>query len=130
VGRAGQPDQINEPVVALADALRQAGYDGRAIIIADNAALSGMLRTRFPRATVAACPSKASDLAAGRECARQAADASATGWLQISREKLAAPAWWLPGGADDKPRMLELPYLHAHDQQPRVRYYFVWQPRS
>jgi 4-amino-4-deoxy-L-arabinose transferase-like glycosyltransferase len=124
-GRAGRPNEVNEPVVALADALRQAGYDGRAAIIADNAALAGMLRTRFARATVVACPSEAVDLAAGGECVRQAADVSGSGWLQISRGKLAAPAWWLPG---DTPRMLDLPYLHVHGQGPRVRYYFVWQP--
>ena len=125
-GRADRPNQINEPLVALADTLRQAGYDGRAAIIADNQSLAGMLRTRFPRARITFCKSAPASLAAGRDCGREAAAASSAGWLQISRDGPAPPDWWLRG---DAPQTIELPYLNAHSHGPRVRYDFLWQPR-
>ncbi|MDR0274937.1 MAG: glycosyltransferase family 39 protein [Burkholderiaceae bacterium] len=124
--KADSPNQINEPVIALADALRQAGYDGRAAIIADNQALAGMLRTRFAQARITFCRSAAIDVPAGRDCVRQAASASPAGWLQISRDGLSDPHWWLRG---DAPQTIDLPYLNARGQAPRVRYHFLWQPR-
>jgi hypothetical protein len=51
-GWRGRPDELNAPIDQLADALRGAGYDGRAPILTDVAVLGGSLRLHFPQAPV------------------------------------------------------------------------------
>jgi len=51
-GWRGRPDELNAPIGALAGALREAGYDGKAPIVTDVASLGGSLRLHFPDAPV------------------------------------------------------------------------------
>lgn len=47
-----QPDELNEPVKELAQAVRQLGYTGTGTIVATDRALAGSLRLQFPAARV------------------------------------------------------------------------------
>jgi hypothetical protein len=132
-------DQINAPAQQLAQALQNAGYDGRGRIIAADYPLAGTLRTRFPAAPVAVCPTYvvggvANCMADNARIAERAGQ----GWLLIShtdRSPLEPGGWEqvlarIPGG-DTLPRNhLRLPYRMVRPDQPLASYDFVWHPAA
>lgn len=130
-----KPDELNQPVVELAAALRSAGYDGRSSIIAADHILGGTLRTRFAQAPVAICATYLNaDVAncVAREVAR--AQAAGRGWLLVSREDKLEPDWWakalsrLPTQAEPHVQSVRLPYLQMPAETPPAHYRFVWRP--
>lgn len=131
-GLRGQVDELNHPAAALGVALHDAGYDGRGRVIAADHMMAGMLRTRFPQATVDACVSTDEDVpscvATNIDAARQAG----TGWLLVSRDDRVEPGWWdkaaagAPGLA--APRSIELPFRMVRAGTPPAHYRYSWQP--
>jgi 4-amino-4-deoxy-L-arabinose transferase-like glycosyltransferase len=134
----GRAHPLNTPVVQLAQALRDAGYDGRGRIVAADALLAGALCTRFPAARADACYRKAGDAVdyvsrcvAGNV---QAAKRAGRGWLIVSSADRIKPGWWdqalarIPG-RDSLPRgNLRIPYLMVRRGYPLASYDFVWHP--
>jgi 4-amino-4-deoxy-L-arabinose transferase-like glycosyltransferase len=51
-GWRDRPDELNEPVAELADALLGAGYDEHSLIVTHDPVLGGALRVRFPQARI------------------------------------------------------------------------------
>jgi 4-amino-4-deoxy-L-arabinose transferase-like glycosyltransferase len=136
----GRAHLFNTPVEQLAQALRNAGYDGRSRIIAADHVLAGTLRTRFPAAPVAACrpdkDGKRNDVAACVADNAQQAGRAGQGWLVISNAARIKPDWWkqalarIPGN-DNLPRSnLRIPYRMVRHDQPLASYDFVWHPAS
>ena len=134
-GQRGAPDELNEPVAALAGALRAAGYDGRSPIGAGDAVLAGQLRLQFVQAPVSVCkvpapqatpPTEPPAGACAVEVLRGGADQR---WLQVARGAPQPPSgWWHTPALPTTPVTLELPYLHAKAGQPPMRYQFLWHP--
>ena len=131
-GLRGRPGELNQPIRALAQDLRAAGYDGRSPIIAADHMLAGALRTRFPAAAATDCDGNEQPVAA---CvAEETADARAAGqgWLLISRDDRLPDDWWdeaqtvLPAGAT--PRVLALPWRYVPAGSAPEHYRFVWHP--
>jgi hypothetical protein len=130
----GGTDERNHPAAQLAQALRNAGYDGRGRIIAADHMLAGMLRTRFPAAPAAVCYRETGSVA---ECVAsnvQIAQHAGRGWLIISRADRIEPDWWssalsrIPGG-DRLPRSnLRIPFRMVRRDHPLASYDFVWHP--
>ena len=132
-GARGEADELNHPVRELAAELSQLGYDGRSPIIAADHMMAGMLRTRFPQATVASCHpgDGAVDACVARHTA-QAQD-SGQGWLLISRSDRLTPGWWDTALADIGTRpvqSLRLPFRKVRAGMAPAHYQFIWQPAA
>lgn len=132
-GQRGMPDELNEPVAALANALLAAGYDGRSPIVAGDAVLGGQLRVHFVKAPVTVCrvaqsqaSSKAKPSASG--CQAALGPGPGHGWLQVARASLPPADWWQTPAAPSAPSTLVLPYHHGKAGIPPMRYYYLWQP--
>ena len=128
-GKQGKPDELNHPVAALADALRQAGYDGRSPIIAADHMLAGMLRTRFPAAPAQSCTSADGPLPRCLAEATARATQAGQGWLLVSRADKLEPGWWaaaqaVAGGA--VPQSLRLSFVHLPASAAPAHYQFIW----
>ena len=124
-GQRGAPDELNEPIAALAGALRAAGYDGRSPIVAGDAVLAGQLRLQFVQAPVTVCP-----LSAGT-CPPALERTPGPGWLQVARgTPVPPPGWWRAPAAPlpPSPVALALPYHYGAEGQAPMRYQFLWQP--
>lgn len=136
-GQRGQPDELNEPLIALASALRAAGYDGHSPIVASDAVLGGQLRLQFLQAPVTVCqaPDPKPDRKSPRPpkpptaaCIQASEPAPGQGLLRIARKDLPPPAWWAMSPTVPAPTVLALPYQHAKAGQPPMRYHLAWQP--
>ena len=134
-GQRGTPDELNEPVAALAGALRAAGYDGRSPIVAGDPVLAGQLRLQFVQAPVSVCRVPAPQAMPPTEppagaCAVQVLRGRAgQPWLQVARgAPLPPPGWWHTSALPDVPVTLEFPYLHAKAGQTPMSYQFLWRP--
>ena len=125
----GHAGRLAFPIVALEQALRDAGYNGSAPIIASDHLLAGMLKARFPRAPVVAC-----NFPIGTDTtdcvAATAQDAqSAHGGLLVTCSDDTADPWWkyawagLPGEAKAQPsQVVDLPYrMTSRQETPRVQ---------
>jgi len=130
----GRADELNQPVAQLAQALQNAGYDGRGRIIAADHMLAGMLRTRFPAAPAVSCREWDIDVAACVADNAQIAERAGQGWLLISRDGWVDSAWWkfallrIPG-SDSLPRNnLRIPLRMVRPGHALASYDFVWQP--
>ena len=130
-GLRGDVDELNHPALQLADALRQAGYDGTSPIIAADHMMAGMLRLRFPDAPVDACTSAEEDVAtcvAGHAARSQRAGA---GMLLISRTDRVEPGWWTKAQAGIAPQPVQsirLPFRMVREGTPPAHYEYIWQP--
>jgi hypothetical protein len=142
-GAAGRPwfayigggvDELNHPVAQLAQALREAGYDGQGRIIAADHMLAGALRTRFPGAPTVYCREwgdSVADCVAGNV---QTAERAGQGWLIISRADWVDSVWWGQAlsriaGSDRLPRgNLRLPFRMVRPDHAPASYDFVWHP--
>ncbi len=132
-GQRGKPDELNHPVAALTDALRQAGYDGRSPIIAADHMLAGLLRTRFPAAPAQSCTGAAAPLARCVTEATALAAQAGQGWLLISRADKLAPGWWSvvqPVVGDCAPQSLRLPFAHLPAEAAPAHYQFIWHAKD
>ena len=133
-GWRGRPGELNQPIRALVQQLRAAGYDGRGPIVAADHMLAGALRTRFPAAPAADCDGNLQPVAACVAEQRAGARAAGTGWLLISRDDRLPEGWWdqaqtvLPAGS--VPRVLALPRRHVPAGSPPEIYRFIWFPRE
>jgi 4-amino-4-deoxy-L-arabinose transferase-like glycosyltransferase len=130
----GGTDDLNHPVVQLAQALRDAGYDGHGRIVAPEQTLAGMLHARFPAAPTNACYAETGDVAGCVAANAQAASQTGQGWLLISRAGAVTPDWWaqalsrIPDGEHPQPVTLSLPYRMVRRDHAPASYDFVWHP--
>ena len=135
--RGGEADGLSHPVVALAESLRAAGYDGRGRIIAADLLLAGMLHTRFPQAAASACTSTDESALACVADNIDSARHDGVGWLLVSRDDYTDPAWWdrveqrfPPEGEGVKPQLIELPFNMVPAGAPPARYRYSWHPAT
>ncbi|MDR0274936.1 MAG: glycosyltransferase family 39 protein [Burkholderiaceae bacterium] len=131
----GKPHPVNYPVEQLGQALRGAGYDGQGHIIATDALLAGILRTRFPAALVAACRQRDIGDVAGCVAGHvQTAERARQGWLLISYADRLEGDWWkqalaqIPDSGSLPRGNLRIPYRTVRRGQPPASYDFIWQP--
>jgi 4-amino-4-deoxy-L-arabinose transferase-like glycosyltransferase len=131
----GKAHPFNYPGAQLAQAVRQAGYDGQGRIIAADPLLAGMLHMHFAGAQAAGCRQKDIDDVTGCVAENvQLAERAGQGWLIISRDDCIEPGWWLKAlariaGSENLPRgSLRIPYRTVRQGQPPARYDFIWQP--
>ncbi|MFT3778555.1 MAG: glycosyltransferase family 39 protein [Ottowia sp.] len=127
-GLRGQVDELNHPAAALGEALRAAGYDGQGRIVAADHMMAGTLRTRFPRATVAACAAGEENVPACVAASAAAARAAGTGWLLISRDDRGEPGWWRQAAPGAAASVIELPLRMVRAGTPPAVYRYVWHP--
>ena len=133
-GWRGRPGELNQPIRALTEQLRAAGYDGRSPVIAADHMLAGALRTRFAAAPAAVCDGDAQPVAACVARQLAAARAAGGGWLLISRDDRLPTGWWadaqtvLPAGS--APRVLALPRRYVPEGSAPAYYRFIWFPRE
>ena len=125
-GLRGQVDELNHPAVALGEALRAAGYDGQGRIVAADHMLAGMLRTRFPGATVDACTFAEEDVPACVAANAAAARAAGTGWLLVSRDDRIEPGWWEAVAPSAAPQLIKLPLRMVRAGTPPAHYRYIW----
>ena len=131
-----KPHPVNYPARQLAQALQNAGYDGRGRIIAADHLLAGLLRARFPAAPADFCRADQGDVAACVAAGARQAERAGQGWLLISFEGRVEPGWWeqalarVPGGNALPRARLSLPFLTVRPGQPPARYDFVWHPAA
>ena len=127
----GSPDELNHPIVELANVLKEAGYDGHSPIVAADHMLAGSLRTRFQQAPVRTCPAhKDDDVAACVKAAVDQARQAGRGWLLVSRSDRVEADWWTEAQSEVAPfaRLgVKLP-LHPPGKLPPAHYHFAWQP--
>ncbi len=131
-GQRMRPNELNEPIVALAQALHQQGYDGKTAILGSDRVVAGALRTRFPSATVQYCEGTPERVAA---CLGAAASTRQEGRLIVSRSRRLPEDWWPDvttafGAADAVPVTIELPYLYLPPEAARGQYKFLWLPAT
>ena len=130
----GKVQPVHYPALQLAQALREAGYDGRGRIIASDNLLAGMLRTRFPAAPAADCGPKQGDVAGCVAANVQQAERAGQGWLLISFDAKTEPDWWgwalAPLSANGAPprASLRLAYRMTRPDHAPARYDFIWRP--
>ena len=133
-GLRGEVDELNNPAAELGAALSAAGYDGRSPIIAADHMMAGLLRTRFPRASVGSCTVKDDDPLSDCVAALVArARAAGQGWLLVSRTDRLEPDWWALATArlPARPvRSIELPLRMVRDGTPPAHYQYLWQPAA
>ncbi len=127
-GLRGQVDELNHPAVALGEALRAAGYDGQGRIVAADHMMAGMLRTRFPHATVDACSPGDEDVSACVADNAAAARAAGTGWLLITRDDRGEPGWWQLAAPGAVASVIELPLHMVRADAPPAVYRYIWRP--
>ena len=131
-GWRGRPGELNQPIGALAQQLRAAGYDGRSPVIAADHMLAGALRTRFAAAPAFDCDGNLQPVAACVAGHLAQAQAAGRGWLLIARDDRLPPGWWaeaqavLPAGSE--PRVLALPRRHVPAGSAPAYYRFIWFP--
>lgn len=110
-------DELNVPARALAQALRDAGYDGQPIVTTD-ATLGGVLRLQFAPATVAVV---------GR--GHDPLPTAAALWIAPGdRPDALAAIAGATGRAPAAPRTLAVPPAHAPATAAPLRYTFSLQP--
>lgn len=134
-----RPDDVNLDTAMLAQALRQAGYDGRSPIVITRLALGGSMRLYFPHAPVLACP-HLSHGATQRDCSTvlETLNAQGSGWLllQDKDEDAALSASAALAFASPTQRVqktLALPYRAAFNPSSFTlarthRVWLLWQP--
>ena len=133
----GKAHPFNYPGAQLAQALRQAGYDGQGRIIAADPLLAGLLRMRFPTAQSAGCRQRDVGDVAGCVAENvQQAERAGQGWLIISRDDCIEDGWWPKAlahiaGSENLPRgNLRIPYRAVPQRLPPASYDFVWSPKQ
>ncbi len=127
----GSADELNHPVVELAAALQEAGYDGKSPIIAADHMLAGTLRTRFPQASTRTCATdEGDDVPACVAQAAERAHKAGQGLLLVSGANRLEPEWWSHVQSRLAPVTIlgiKLPLNHL-DNLPPAHYQFAWQP--
>lgn len=127
----GSADELNHPVVELAAALKEAGYDGKSPIIAADHMLAGTLRTRFPAAHTQTCTiSDGDDVSACVAMAAEHARKAGLGWLLVSQATRLEPDWWSQAQRQLPPAAvlgLDIP-LHHVSKLPPAHYQISWYP--
>jgi 4-amino-4-deoxy-L-arabinose transferase-like glycosyltransferase len=130
----GGTDELSHPVVQLAQALRDAGYDGHGRIITPEQTLAGMLRVRFPAASANSCYAERGDMADCVTANVQTAEREGQGWLLISRADAVEPGWWaqalsyIPNGQSLPRSNLRIPFRMVRRDHAPASYDFVWHP--
>jgi 4-amino-4-deoxy-L-arabinose transferase-like glycosyltransferase len=132
----GKVQPANYPALELAQALREAGYDGRGRIIASDNLLAGILHTRFPAARAVDCGPKQGDVAACVTANAEQAERAGQGWLLISFAGKTEPDWWpdalaspiFANAAPPPRRHLLLAYRLARPGHAPASYDFIWRP--
>lgn len=128
----GNGDRLNWQLDAIATSLRQAGFNGQGMILAEHHTTGGVLHMLFPQAKVVVCD--ADDPGFHLGCAwRKAEKARAKGLplLQVSTETPAPDAWWWaawPIGSMPERRVYNLPYRWTDPDQARMKLEFIVYP--
>ena len=132
----GKPHPPNYPMAQLAQALRNAGYDGKGRIIAADNLVAGTLLTRFPAAQAAACDGKTGNVTDCVADSALIAERTGQGWLIISRTDKTDPDWWnhalasIPDAGKLPRGNLRIPFLTVRRDQEPASYDFIWRPAA
>ncbi len=132
-GLRGEADELNHPAAELGLALRQAGYDGQGMIVASDHMIAGMLRTRFPQATVAACSGAEGNVAACVAAYAARARHAGQGWLLVSRADRIEEDWWdqaATGPLGLHPQSIRLPFRMVREDMAPAHYQYSWHPAT
>ena len=128
-GLRGEADELNHPAAELGGALRQAGYDGSSPIVASDHMMAGMLRTRFPAASVDSCNSEEEEVTPCVAANVERARAAGSGWLLISRTDRVEPSWWDKAQAAITPQPIQsitLPFHMVREGMAPAHYLYTW----
>jgi len=140
-GRFGKPGDLNQPVGALAAALRADGFE-RGIIVSDERRLAARLRVQFPDSTIVLAGEALPEGAGGGACFPGAGAEPRTAAARLRQRPAAAnprPCAVVAGddrlvellhrlglaGRAAEVRRIELPYLYGADRPLRARYEWV-----
>ncbi len=113
-GRFAGPGDLNEPIGALAAALRADGFE-QGVIVSDERRLAARLRVQFPDSTIVLADEAVPEQARDEPGVVVASDDRLIGLLQgLGLESRAGEA-----------HRIELPYLYGADRPLRARYAWV-----
>lgn len=116
-GRYTTPGDLNEPIGALASALRADGFR-QGVIVSDDRRLAARLRVQFPESIIVLSEEKIPQFARGSPLLVVTGDDGLFSLLaSIGQEKAASGV-----------HRIELPYLHGDDRLPRAQYAWVSTP--
>lgn len=127
-GWRGDPDELNHPVAELAAQLREAGYDGRGLIVGSDHMIAAMLHSRFPQTRALQC----ADLAKLGQCLAQAGVTDRhQGTLFIARLDRADAGWWSglaqPAASPTAPvQSITLPFNKMRAGAAPAQYQYLW----
>ena len=130
--KRGKGDRLNWQLDLMASTLRQAGYGGQGMVLAEHHTTGGVMRILFPQAKIVVC--NADEPGFHRDCAWQAAETARQQHLpllQISTEDPAPDAWWWaawPVDAMLQVQEAELPYRWTDPARARMQMNFVVSP--
>lgn len=128
----GKGDRLNWQLDLIANTLRQAGYQGQGMVLAEHHTTGGVMRILFPQAQIVVCD--ADEPGFHKDCAWQAAESARKQhmpWLQISTEDPAPDAWWWaawPVDAMLQVQEAELPYRWTDPAREQMQMNFVVSP--
>ncbi|WP_133857924.1 glycosyltransferase family 39 protein [Comamonas sp. JUb58] len=130
--KRGKGDRLNWQLDLIASTLRQAGYQGQGMVLAEHHTTGGVMRILFPQAKIVVCD--ADEPGFHMDCAWQAAESARRQhlpWLQISTEDPAPDAWWWaawPVDAMLQVQEVELPYRWTDPAIEQMQMNFVVSP--
>jgi len=113
-GRFGTPGDLNEPVGALAAALRADGFR-QGVIVSDERRLAARLRVQFPDSIIVLADEKIPQSAHDMPLLIIRSGDDLSSLLAKIGQKKATPGV----------QRIELPYLHGDDRLPRAQYAWV-----
>lgn len=113
-GRYLEPGDLNEPIGALAAALRADGFE-RGVVVTGERRLAGRLRAHFPASTIVLAGERAPDRARGEPRLVVASGERIDALLARLGSEAAA----------SRVRRIELPYLYGAQRPLRARYGWV-----
>ena len=124
-GRKNDPDELNHPVKALAQELRNAGYTGQGVITGSDHMMAAMLHSQFPQTYALGCP----DGAQLQQCLSQARVDSTHGMLLITRADKPVPGWWegiFSTQPKTTPQTLSIPFEKMPASATPAQYQYLW----
>ena len=124
-GRKNTPDELNHPVKTLAAQLRNAGYDGKGVIVSADHMMAAMLHSQFPQSYALAC-SSSKQL---KQCLAQAKTAPDAPLLLITRADKPTPNWWedvFTVLQPTTPQALNIPFEKMPVSATPAQYQYLW----
>ena len=115
----GEGDRLNWQMAPIAKTLREAGFDGHGLVIAEHHTTGGVVRLIFPKAHVVVCDALLLDTAPGciARARAQARDRHQM-VLQIRTDDPVSAIWWYAAYADPNTPLTTLALLPYHRTDP------------